>query len=207
MKFYGQGNPPVDKILYESYFKNKTKGFAIECGACDGVLESSCKFFEEFQGWDTMNIEPVPYLYEKLIRNRPNSINVNIALSDKAGVAKFKNAIHPIRGRNFGNGSLRHKEKHLSNLKKQGCSFETFEVDTIDFASLIEEIARRPIDLFVLDVEGHEESVLKGVKNCFWLPKIMCVEHTHTPNLNSLMKDLGYVLDQKVAANSYFIKG
>lgn len=23
MKFYGQFNPPVDKVLYERYFKNK----------------------------------------------------------------------------------------------------------------------------------------------------------------------------------------
>jgi len=207
MKFYGQGIPPVDKVLYESYFKDIKNGTLIECGACDGLLESSCKFFEEFMGWDSINIEPVPFFYEKLIINRPNSTNLNVALSNKTGTAEFINAVHPNRGENFGNGSLSHTQKHLTNLKKMKCTFKKYIVKTLTFTDMIEKLQLKHIDLFVLDVEGHEEFVINGMKDCSVLPKIMCIEHTTTKiDLNQLMCNLGYKLDQKVFVNSYFIK-
>ncbi|MEI9889739.1 MAG: hypothetical protein WDN45_03025 [Caulobacteraceae bacterium] len=46
-KFYGQFDPPVDRVLFERYFPDKTiRGVFVECGAYDGQTESCCKFFE-----------------------------------------------------------------------------------------------------------------------------------------------------------------
>ena len=41
-------NPPLDKYLYETFFKDKKCGFSIEAGASNGILENSTKFFEEY---------------------------------------------------------------------------------------------------------------------------------------------------------------
>ena len=47
MNFYGQFDPPFDKILKERYFNDFNNGFGIECGACDGLTECNLKYFEE----------------------------------------------------------------------------------------------------------------------------------------------------------------
>ena len=62
MKYYGQFNPNVDKVLHERYFPNKFNGTSIECGAFDGITENCTKFFEENYNWTTINIEPLPDL-------------------------------------------------------------------------------------------------------------------------------------------------
>jgi FkbM family methyltransferase len=207
MRFYGQHNPPVDKILYDSYFKNQNKGFFIEAGACDGILESSCKFFEEFLGWKGINIEPDPYLYKRLCINRPDSKNINVALSSKNGISSFTHVIHPNRKHIFGNGSLQHKSSHKASLDRINCKYEEFIVKTITYHTLLAKESIECIDLFVLDVEGHELEVLKTLTGAKVLPKIFCIEHTmhDLELLSGMMKDLGYVLDQQVNNNSYFI--
>jgi FkbM family methyltransferase len=178
--YYGQLK--LDQVIHETFFPDKKKGFFVECGAHDGLMESTCKFFEESMEWKGLNIEPVPYTFEKLIKNRPKSINENVALSSKKGIATFTNAIHPIHGRLFGNGSLKHVESHMKELLENGCEIETFEVQTIVFSELATKHVIPEIDLFVLDVEGHEEDALSGILTtpAAILPKVFCIEHTIT---------------------------
>jgi hypothetical protein len=59
-KYYGQFNPPFDKILEEKYLGKIKNGIGIECGAFDGVMECTLKFFEDNQGWTIYNIEASP---------------------------------------------------------------------------------------------------------------------------------------------------
>ena len=91
-KFYGQLEQ--DKFIYDRYFKNYSKGISIECGAFDGVMESSTYFFEETLGWVTINIEASPPIFDMLETNRKNSININKGLSDQNDMLIFEHAIH-----------------------------------------------------------------------------------------------------------------
>lgn len=120
IRFYGQFDPPVDKILYDTYFKDVRDGVFIEAGAADGVEESCCKVFEEFLGWTGINVEPSPVNFEALQAARPNAINIRAALSDHDGSATFTNALHPVRGARFGNGSLGHTQRHIDELTGKG---------------------------------------------------------------------------------------
>jgi FkbM family methyltransferase len=206
MKFYGQWSPPVDEFLYTNYFQNERNGFFIECGAYDGITESCCKFFEESMGWKGINIEPIPYIFDKLIQNRPHSTNLMLAMSNYNGSATFTQAIHPSLGREFGNGSLSHTDKHKQSLIHQGCKFESISVQTITYEHLIVEQNVTKVDLFVLDVEGHEIQVLEGMKNCGVIPKICCIEHGHSNGLTNIMSELGYKLDKTSFNNSFFIR-
>ena len=97
-KYYGQFDPPVDKFIYENFFatnEKKNEGFFIECGAGDGVTESSCKFFEESLGWSGINVEAAPPLFKRLIVNRPGSLNINCALSDYIGKPNLRMRFTP----------------------------------------------------------------------------------------------------------------
>jgi FkbM family methyltransferase len=174
--YYGQLD--LDKVIHERFFQNKRDGFFVECGAYDGLVESTCKFFEESMGWKGLNIEPVPYTFERLIKNRPNSINENLALSSKNGVATFTNPIHPTLGRNFGCGSIKHSPIHWKSI--EGCEMDIFEVKTVIFEDLYKKHSLPDIDLFVLDVEGHELDALPSILSIpdHALPKVFCIEHT-----------------------------
>lgn len=180
MKYYGQcreNGVRLDQEIHEIFFPNKKNGFFVECGAYNGIIDSTCLFFEETMDWKGLNIEAVPYLFDKLIVNRPNSINEHYALSSKNGIATFTNPLHPTLGRNFGCGSLSHSEEHMKGIR--GCKMDVFEVPTIRFSELFKKHNLPDIDLFILDVEGHEEEALKGILEIpeHAYPKVFCIEH------------------------------
>lgn len=205
--YYGQFE--LDRVLHERFFPNKKGGFFVECGAFDGLTECTCKFFEESMGWNGLNIEPTPHGFAMLTVNRPNSINENCAVSSTAGIKTFTNAIHPSMGRHFGNGSLGHAPHHMKELVDTGCSFETFEVKCVRFPYLYEKHSLPDIDLFVLDVEGHEVDALQGILEIPTnaLPKVFCIEHT-IAGLDNLKKTLQpwYDYHSEQAHNAFFVK-
>lgn len=210
MQFYGQWDPPVDAVLYERYFTDRHNGICIEAGAYDGVEESSCKMFEESLGWTAVNCEPVPFIFNLLCANRPDALNLNVALSDRRSTGSFTQAVHPDRGHRFGNGSLSHAASHTDLLTAQGCTFDTFEVETITYAELVAALDLRRVDLLVLDVEGHEPAAIAGMAGCpdHLLPAVMCIEYPNTglDVLSSLVDRLGYVLDGTSFNNAFYIR-
>jgi FkbM family methyltransferase len=206
--YYGQDE--LDKIIYENFFKDKKNGFFVECGAFDGLAECTCKFFEDSVGWKGINIEPLPYAFNLLVKNRPNSININCALSDKNIKRTFTQAVHPKYGMYFGNGSLKHTKDHLIELRDTHCKFRQYKVQCKKFDSICKEYKISEIDLFVLDVEGHEIEALKGIISLDYkvLPKVFCIEHTLCGGhkvLNSMLKDL-YIMHSIYKQNVFFIK-
>lgn len=212
MKFYGQFNPPVDKILYERYFTNKFNGTAIEAGALDGIWDSSTYFFFLNYNWKTVNIEPLNNMFEKLVSNRQNSINLNVALSNKNGVSIIKNYKHPTLNYDWGNASLQHTSEHEQSLKKL-CGKENYiqqKINTITYSSLIKEQNIKELDLFVLDVEGHEYEVIDGMKDALIFPKVFVIEHGHRKSEDIVNKlkilPISYKLDFVSHVNSYFVR-
>lgn len=210
MKFYGQFNPPFDKILKERYLDKINNGIGIECGAFDGLLECNLKYFEENQYWKIYNIEASPPIFEKLIKNRPESKNFNIGLADIEKELIFNHAIHPINNEYFGNGSFNHLKIHYDDLISQGCSFKEYKVKTMTYKSFIEKNNIDKLDCFVLDVEGYELEVIEGMKDCEILPKIFMIEYpiigleNLTNKINEIFPDKFY-LDYKIHNSAFFI--
>lgn len=208
-KFYGQFEPSVDRFIFERYFPDENiKGIFVECGAYDGLTECSCKFFEETMGWKGYNLEPVPWIFEKLRTNRPHSTNLNFALSNTAGETNFKAVDHPQYGTDCTNGSLTHTAKHNEWLVENGCQFIEVPVKLLTWRDLIQQEAIAHIDLLVLDVEGHELFVLEGMKDCAVLPDVICIEigHLDFNGIRETLKELGYVYDISSHVNAFFVK-
>ncbi|MBV8489945.1 MAG: FkbM family methyltransferase [Candidatus Eremiobacteraeota bacterium] len=210
-RFYGQFNPPVDRVLYERYFSNSTgQGFFVECGAFDGQLQSSCKFFEESLGWRGINIEASPPIYAQLVRNRPLALNLHCALGATDGEVSFTHVLHPDYGENFGNGSIHHLESHRHELLEQGCTFQEYTgIPLITYRHLMTMLGlTRPIALMVLDVEGGELDAIAGMVGSPALPQVLCVEigHLGRQSLIDALAPLGYRYDFESFVNAFFVR-
>lgn len=213
MEYYGQ--LLLDKVLNERYFLNKKNGIFIECGAFDGRLESNTYFFYKNLDWRGFNFEPVPVIFSHLQNNRPQDVNINFALSDSDGIKTFTQAIAddvPFYNGHFGNGSLQHTDNHMSELNNRSCRFEQYSIQTITIPTFYESYKiDKQIDLFVLDVEGHEDKVLSTLHqiNKHLLPKIITTEYGHCGQdvINNLLLPLGYIMDYKDEINLIFKLG
>ena len=209
LKFYGQFDDPVDRFIFERYFPDlSTGGTFIECGAFDGQTECSCKFFEETMGWRGINLEPVPHIFERLQKNRPASRNLNLGLSSENKTLEFDVVVHPEFGKYTTIGSVSHSDQLRQTLTDSGCTFERIKIDVISWPELVAREGLLTVDLFVLDVEGHEMEVLKGMRGSLVLPHVMCVEFGHigVEKLRAEMDALGYAFDRTSYANAYFIR-
>ena len=206
-RFYGQFDPPVDQYLFERYFPTLRGGVSLECGAYDGITESSCYFFEKYRGWHSVNVEAAPPIFPQLQSNRPRSTNVHAALSNRSGSARFTHVISPQHEENFGNGSLSHQPGHHAALIREGCRFVDYEVRTITYSDLIAEARISRLDLFVLDIEGHEAPAIEGMRQGALLPRVLCVEHGHfgVEKTRDMLAGLPFRLDSVLHANSFFV--
>lgn len=206
-RFHGQFDPPVDRYLFERFFPTLRGGVSLECGAQDGLADSSCLFFEESRGWRSVNVEASPPIFERLRRNRPSSTNLNVALSNRSGTARFTHVVSPEYGDNFGNGSLGHLPVHREELSRQGCSFVEHEVRTVTYPELISEAGLTRLDLFVLDVEGHEPQVFESMRHGALLPSVLCVEHGHfgVEKVRAMLSGLPFRFDSELHVNSFYV--
>lgn len=207
------GQMLIDKIIHEKYFKNKENGFFIECGAYDGIVDSNSLFFYENKNWRGINIEAVPILFKELIKNRTEDKNLNLALSDSEGVSTFTQAIDPkykLYGGNFGNDSLKHTDTHKQELIKRKCTFNEYEVKTESLATLFQKYVDKKPELFILDVEGHENIVLSTLKkiDASLHPEVWCIEYGYSgfEAIVHSMNNSGYKLDYKDSINLLFSK-
>ncbi|MGB6976482.1 MAG: FkbM family methyltransferase, partial [Gammaproteobacteria bacterium] len=77
-----------EDVLIRRLFPDKKDGFYIDVGAYHPTIDSVTKYFYE-KGWRGINIEPIESIYHLLEQERPRDINLNVAVSDTAGVATF----------------------------------------------------------------------------------------------------------------------
>ena len=76
--FYSQFEQ--DKYLEENIFKGYKNGFYVDVGAHNGVHINNTLYFEKNNNWTGINVEPIKNVFEELVINRPNNINLNCAV-------------------------------------------------------------------------------------------------------------------------------
>ena len=212
-RYYGQWSPPVDQVIHDNYFDGVKGGYFVDCGAAEGALFSCTKFFDETMDWNGICIEP-SIAFEQLIVHRPRTINLNVALSDKDGVITFTEVVHnkgPLVGGLPPGGSIHYKDipKLKGEINQWGYVFTDKEVPTLTFKTLVEQNNVKDVDLLVVDVEGHEMSVINGIIGSSVLPKVICIEYPIT-GLNKITKALvamGYRFDFFSFNNAFFSIG
>src|SRR5205085_4981797 len=144
-----------------------------------GVTFSNTLYFEKYRGWRGVLVEPSPTEFLKCVRNRPSArvfcyacvpfdfserfvpmfFCASMSVVDAPG-GELDPKAHVEDGRKFLDGEEVYEfgaiAKPLSNILREN------EIET-------------PIDLLVLDVEGYELPVLKGIDFSIHAPRFICV--------------------------------
>jgi hypothetical protein len=160
---YARAQDQEDIWLYEHYFYGMEHGVVMESGALDGKLFSNSYLFEQYANWTALHVEADPTNYGNLILNRPDAINVNGALCSEPTLLHYSSfGVIPVRGfvefmsESFlkkWHGPIYNKKVNIDDLPTVQC---------LPVRNLLQHLGVKHIDLWILDVEGAEESVLKG---------------------------------------------
>ncbi|SEN36317.1 methyltransferase, FkbM family [Pseudomonas sp. ok272] len=146
------------------YYDN---GFYIDVGANQPTLDSVTKAFYE-RGWTGINIEPIQTYYDALCTERPNDINLQCVASDKAQDLTF----YAIADTGMSTLEPSVAKERLD----AGLEVRSQTVQSRSLSSICEEHVNGPIHFLKIDVEGHEESVLRGMDFTRWRPWIIVIE-------------------------------
>ena len=153
-----------DLWLYDNWFYGMKNGVIMESGALDGLQYSTSYMFENIANWTSVHVEADPINYSKLIQNRLNAININCALCSEPRLLHYTNEDNnpAVRGfvelmppafLNSWHPKISSGEVKIEDLPAVQC---------VTAKSLMRELHLRHIDIWILDVEGAEESVLRG---------------------------------------------
>ncbi|NBP67066.1 MAG: FkbM family methyltransferase, partial [Bacteroidetes bacterium] len=140
-------------------------GFFMDIGAHDGVLINNTLYFEKNNNWTGINVEPMKNIYDKLVINRPNCININAAVCNSNGEAEF----YSNTGYTEMISGLKDKfdPRHLERLQREnyqmGASTEVIKVNTKTVESICDEHNIKQIHYLSIDVEGAEFDVIKSI--------------------------------------------
>jgi FkbM family methyltransferase len=188
------GYHDLDKKLLK--YINYKNGFYIDCGANDGVNQSTTWYFEKYLNWTGLLIEPIPEVYNQLIKNRDKkNYFYNYALVNSNYDKDEIDFVYDT------NDSLLAKQCSLKSdinfLKKneKKISVRASSLETI----LINNQIPKMIDLFSLDVEGDEFNVLQGInfKNVKF--KYILIETDFPKKVNSYLESKGYLFIERLS--------
>ncbi|HXM57896.1 MAG TPA: FkbM family methyltransferase [Candidatus Dormibacteraeota bacterium] len=157
----------AEDVVLARVFSDRTDGFYLDVGAFVPDHGSVTKHFYD-RGWHGVNVEPARDAYRRLCQARPRDINLNICISDHAGVATFYESVEPERSTL--SAAVAEVAAHLR--------FAARKVVVRPLADVCAEYAPDHIDFLKIDVEGHEAEVIAGADWTRWRPVVLVVEAT-----------------------------
>ncbi len=166
-----QAQEHEDLEAYASFFYGVRGGLILESGALDGLTFSTSSMFVKRLGWTALHVEANPVNFKKLVKNRPESVNLNTALCEKAADVHFLSqptSNHKgVDAATAVSGIWEYMPPMTKATWFQGLTDEIVaKQDTIPCRPLtpvLEALGVQRIDFWVLDVEGAELIVLKSM--------------------------------------------
>lgn len=161
--FYSQDNQ--DNYLETNIFKGYKNGFYVDVGAHDGISINNTLYFEKNNNWTGINIEPIKKVFDKLVINRPNNINLNLACCNNDGETNFlcntgyTEMISGIQD----NFDIRHLHRLQCENIQHNSITEVIKVETKKLETILNENNISHINYLSIDVEGAEFEVIKSI--------------------------------------------
>ena len=161
--FYSQDNQ--DRYLEFFVFKGFKNGVYVDVGAHDGVSLNNTLYFEKNNNWTGINIEPIKTVFDKLVINRPNNINLNYAVCNYNGETEFVcNTGHTEMISGIKDTfDIRHWQRLENENRQTGSITEIINVNTKKLETICDENNITHIHYLSIDVEGAEFEVIKSI--------------------------------------------
>lgn len=179
--------------------KTVENGFYIDVGANDPTHDSVTKAFYD-NGWTGINVEPMPNYFEALSQQRPKDTNLQCAAGESADELTF----YGIAGT-----GLSTLDPAMAKLHRDaGMDVRNQTIKSRTLASICEEHAQsRAIHFLKIDVEGHEETVLRGMDFSQWRPWVILIETPWARDQawETLVTDAGYHSILFDGINTYYL--
>lgn len=195
-----------DKFLNEVVFFNKKNGFFIDIGAHDGIALSNSLFFERYNNWEGICVEPNPIVFDKLISNR-TSINLNVCIGNENKIVKFTQ----IEGYSEMLSGVtekyddRHIERINNAIKVKGGKKTEIQVKMITLDS-INWLIKKKIDFVSIDTEGNEYDIIKSFDFNLLDIKALVIENNFSnKNIENYLEGYGFELIYKLQCDDVYI--
>jgi len=196
--------------FYEDYvlayvFRDVKNGVYVDVGANDPDVSSVTKYFY-LDGWRGINIEPIPDLVERLMKSRPEDINLGIGISDKAGELTFYRAQY--------SGLSTFDPDVMKRHKASGIAFEEMKIPVATLNSVLDKypLVHNGIMFLNADVEGYEKQVFSGLDFSRYHPRVIMAESvapmTEIPThqqWESILLGAGYLFAMDDGLNRYYV--
>ena len=172
----------------------------IDIGAAHPKDNSVTKWFS-LQGWRGVNVEPVPSSFAALVADRPNDVNLNVAVGSELGRAQFGVVLENTELSSFNEGLLDYHSQ-------EGLHVEQVDVEVVTLSTVFERYATEGLGhcaFLKVDVEGREAAVLGGLDWQTHRPWIVMVEATMPEQWRPQLELAGYEFTVYDGVNLVFV--
>lgn len=198
---YGQ-----DRFLNENFFKNKKNGIFVDIGAHDGMTGSNSFFFEKFLNWKGLCVEPIPSVYETLVKNR-SCFCEQVAIWKENCVKKFK----IIEGYSEMLSGLtdcyhdEHKKRIFNEIRQFNQKENEILVNCVNINDLFSKFNLLKIDFLSIDVEGCEKDILESIDHSKYTIDFLTVENNYNDlSFREILKKSGFSLVKKLEIDEIY---
>jgi hypothetical protein len=153
-------------------------------------------------GWTGSMIEPVPYVYDRLVqkwRDMPAIAFINCAIDESAGVRNFYYLEHsddplPAWYDQLGSFHLDNILKHREYIPDIDQRVRSIAIECRSVADVVPD----DVTVFHCDVEGHDHRIVTALLAAGRRPDVVLFEHIHVSacdlkSLSNLLRDAGYL--------------
>lgn len=182
--------------------------FYVDIGANDGLIASNTAHYDLNMGWKGICIEPHPRAFSELLKNRQNSINLNICISNEDGEVDFclvEGYAEMLSGiEKF--YSFDHKKRMEAEVQNMGGKKEIVKIISKPLKNVLIENNFNKIDYLSIDTEGSELDILKSIDFSLVDIHIISTENTSNSDINSFLGSKGYYFLEKICCDEIYCK-
>lgn len=199
-----------DQYFNDNFFKNKRGGVFIDIGAHDGETFSNTWFFEKVLDWKGICFEPMPDIFDQLVKNR-NCTCLKGAVSDKEGYVSFRRIHGPNGACEMLSGiESKFDPEHIERLKQHcvGANFshEFIPVYCYLLNNILEQYQYHYVDFLSLDTEGGELDILKSIDFARFYIYAITVENNYGSNsIREFLESKGFRYITKLEQDEVYI--
>jgi len=200
MKRRGSFSQYGEDIFVLQYF-NGQPGFYLDAGA-NHPFRISNTYLLYLNGWRGITIEPLPRLFEKHRRYRPNDLHFNVGLGSHEGLMPFYELTPNVLStfdEQLASEFIQANHAVLDSRK---------EIPVRTIASLQNELnIGKRVDFLSVDCEGRDLDVLRGVDWSIPKPKLLAVETAHEAvggEIGGFLLERGYRVLTTRGCNTFF---